>query len=498
MHRTVALGALAAALLCSCGSEERRSAPYIGPALYTNVLSNQDTSGRPQNETTIAIHPEDRGNLVGGWNDYRAFDGVHLGFGSTRDGGVTWTDGLVPEPENREQGDPAVAVSADGEFYMAMISFNRFNNEGGIYVARSDDGGRSFQRAVRVQADPDIFEDKEYIAVDRSTSRRRGQVYVTWTDFDDRRFHTEIRVASSTDRGQSWTASTSVSGPVSYSRGFVQGSVPAVGLDGALYVAWFDERGDFSALGRKGWLEGHGPPLEEQLALRRALGAGSSLLAQLVPGLELVPNRVPQARRLRSAQAARILVARSTDGGRTFGPPTAVATVGPLPFDLPYRTNSFPALAVASFGPHFLRAELIAVTYASGNGRDSDVFVATSTDRGRTFSAPVRVSDDTNGATQFFPWLAVDETGAIHVIWYDRRDDPRGAGVDLYYAKSLDAGRSFTANRRVTPGSFDPFTDFGGQFIGDYNGIAAAGGVGYALWTDTRRGGQDVFYAPLE
>jgi BNR repeat protein len=508
MARNSIPGALAAALLCSCGGGDEASR-YVGPAFFTNVVANQDASGLPQNETSIAINPEDRGNLVGGWNDYRDGVSVHVGFGSTRDGGATWTDGLVPEPEHAAQGDPAVAASADGDFYMALISFERFGNAGGIYVSRSEDGGRTFQRAVRVQADAQIFEDKEYIAVDRSTSSRRGTVYVSWTDFDDLRFRTEIMVSSSSDRGTTWSAPVSVSGPMSYSRGFVQGSVPAVGENGVLYVAWYEERGDFAPLGRDGWPEHEGPPHPQQVAWRRVLGVGQGLLPPLVrknvPGLDVVPNRMPGARRLAAAEGARILVARSTDGGRSFGTPEVAATVEFLPSNLPFRINGFPSLSVVSNGLHFLHSERIYVAYAtgvrasdSGPIRDSDVFVVSSKDGARSFGAPVRVDDDASGAVQVFPWVAADETGAVHLVWYDRRDDPRGQGVSLYYSKSVDAGSTFSANRRVSPGPFSPFTDFDGEFIGDYNGVAAAGGVAYALWTDTRRGGEDIFYAPLQ
>ena len=501
MQRSLGSGVLSALLLCSCGSDTGQRSAYVGPAFYTNVTANQDATNQPQNETTIAVNPTDRGNIVGGWNDYRVGT-VHVGFASTSDGGATWTDGLVPESEHREQGDPAVAASADGDFYMAMISFERISNAGGVYVARSDNGGRTFLPAVRVQADPLIFEDKEYIAVDRSTSARRGTVYVTWTDFDDRRGHTEIRISRSTDRGQTWSTAGSVSGTVPYNDGYVQGSVPGVGLDGAVYVAWFDLRGDFAPEAVNGWREDHGPPLPQDPAWRRLVSLGGAILPQVVrnsiPGLDMVPNRVPNGLRLQAVEQSRLYVARSSDGGQTFGPPVVAAQAGPLPASLPFRTNGFPALSVVTQGPHFLHDERLYVTYASGDGRDSDIFAVASGDQGRSFSPPVRVSDDTSGSPQVFPWIAADETGAVHVVWYNRRDDPRGSGLSLYYAKSVDGGRSFSANRRVNPAPFSPFTDFNGEFIGDYNGIAAAGGVGYALWTDTRRGGQDVVYAPLQ
>jgi hypothetical protein len=482
MKITLCAAAAIGLLLAACG-EDREPEP-LGPGLFQNVQVNQDSSGRPQNETTIAVSPRDRRNVVGGWNDYRAGE-THVGYGVSFDGGATWADGLVPEPDWPVQGDPAVAASADGAFYMAMISFERTSNRGGIYVSRSQDGGRTFQRAVRVQADPEVFEDKEYIAVDTSGSPHRGNVYVSWTNFDDRRLLTEIVLSRSTDGGQSWSAAQPISGPRSYFNGFVQGSVPAVAADGALYVAWYEAVGGFA------------PQLIRGLAMRAgAIAEPFAGRGILPPLLGVLPQPV-KTRAMGGARSVSIRLARSADGGRTFGPPVDAAPVRDTE-PLRFRTNSFPSIAVPPRGRWLGSSGQVHVAFASATGQDGgDIFVASSFDSGTTFRAPVRVNDDAPGAMQIFPWLAQDETGRLHAVWYDRRGDPHGRLLDLYYSASGDGGLTWSPNRRVTPAGFDPDTDFGGGFIGDYNGVAAAGGIAYALWTDTRSGGQDIFFAPL-
>ena len=78
----------------------------------------------------------------------------------------------------------------------------------------------------------------------------------------------------------------------------------------------------------------------------------------------------------------------------------------------------------------------------------------------------------TDGADQFFQWLAVDpSTGAVNVIFYDRRQDPENRKTLVTLARSSDQGQSFTNYRW----SLSPFSGYG-EFIGDYIGVTALDG----------------------
>jgi hypothetical protein len=110
----------------------------------------------------------------------------------------------------------------------------------------------------------------------------------------------------------------------------------------------------------------------------------------------------------------------------------------------------------------------------------------------------VRVNDDAAGNLQFFPWVAIDAAGDVHVVWYDRRHDD--VDLDVYYARSSDGGASFASNVRLTAASFTPVLPTEGgaaAFIGDYNGIAAGGGRVFPFYQDSRRGGQDVWISTI-
>jgi hypothetical protein len=124
---------------------------------------------------------------------------------------------------------------------------------------------------------------------------------------------------------------------------------------------------------------------------------------------------------------------------------------------------------------------------------DTDVWIMKSNDGGATWSAPVRVNDDAGKAHQFFNWMAVDPvTGYVYVVFYDRRG-LEGNATHVYVACSKDGGATFE-NRRV---SETPFTPEAGIFFGDYNNIAAHGGMVRPIWTRFENGKLSVWTALL-
>ena len=83
-------------------------------------------------------------------------------------------------------------------------------------------------------------------------------------------------------------------------------------------------------------------------------------------------------------------------------------------------------------------------------GSMRDIAFARSTDGGRRFDAPVRVSEDKwelNGCPEDGPTLAVDPTGTIHIAWATlvNEGEPQKA---LFYATSKD-GKTFSPRVRL-------------------------------------------------
>jgi hypothetical protein len=113
--------------------------------------------------------------------------------------------------------------------------------------------------------------------------------------------------------------------------------------------------------------------------------------------------------------------------------------------------------------------------YSNG---DVDIFVSSSGDYGKSWSAPVRVNTDPihNGRDQFFQWMAIDpQSGAVNLIFYDRRTDNKETTVTL--ARSTDGGKTFQ-NYIWDPEAFDAE----GDFLGDYLAISAFGNKVFGAW----------------
>lgn len=216
------------------------------------------------------------------------------------------------------------------------------------------------------------------------------------------------------------------------------------------------------------------------------------------------PNGEVYAAWLNLVEPFKIMMNKSTDGGKTFGRDRTVARIIPTPGgflddDKPYRVVSLPTIGVDQTCGRY--SGNLYVAWTDMRYGDGDILFTRSTDDGKTWSEPIRVNDDRirNGKHQFFPSLTVDPTGDVNVVFYDRRNDPKNILVNVYNARSTNGGRSFEPNIRVTDQSFNPTIDLvGGFYIGDYIGITVTAFRTHPVWTDTRTGNQDIFTAAVK
>lgn len=405
-------------------------------------------------EVSVGINPADPENVVivslarGPAGGPRVTDYAY----ASSDGGLSWVTVPQPNPEGRTQGDDAVTFDAAGRAYHSYISFEGIRVArpekawSGIFVGRSDDGGRSWREPVPVVDHINTvqpFEDKPWIVTDNLPgSPNQGSVYVAWTRFDvygsaDPNDSTQIFFSRSTDRGRSFSVPIRISdsgGDALDSDNTVEGAVPAVGPGGEVYVAWAGPEG--------------------------------------------------------------IVFDRSLDGGWTFGMDRVIAQ-NPEGWDLPVpglsRHNGMPVTGTdVSSGPFH---GSLYVNWIDARNGDADVFVIASRDGGETWEEPVRVNDDPvgNGRPQLFTWMAVDPAdGSLNVVFLDRRygeGDVQGVTV----ARSTDGGRSFQ-NIRIDQ---DPFDCPESLFYGDYLGIAALGGRVVAAWPHCMGGDRLAISAAL-
>jgi hypothetical protein len=391
--------------------------------------------GNP-NEVTIAIDPTDPLHLAAASN----LDFVY----ESLDGGSTWRQQRLGGGGLGVWGDPSLAFDSRGRLFFAHLS----NPHEGywidrIVVQRSLDGGRSFEAGVGIGLDPPRHQDKSWIAADLTGSRYHDSLYVLWTEFDrygsaDPGDRSRVRFARSTDEGRTWSAPLTVSdaeGDALDGDGTVEGAVPTVGPSGEIYTAW------------------SGP-----------LG---------------------------------IMLDRSTDGGVSFGRDVLVSEQpGGWAFAVPglRRANGLPVTLCDTSDSRYRGRIYVVWSDQRAGVHDTDVFVSHSSDAGATWSLAVRVNDDSRGRHQFLHWAALDRsTGHLYVVFYDRRATT-GNATEVFVARSTDGAQSF-ANGRISDA---PFTAEPDRFLGDYIGIAAAGGHVHAIWTRMDSGRTSVWTARVE
>jgi len=423
----------------------------------------------PQNEESVASSLDDPMVAVAGANDYVSGGSVLM---RTTDGGRHWESTRIvpvfrPTADICNGGDPALAYSRrEHAFYFAQLCFFRADTPSEVQVYKSLDNGRTWTPGRRAaiaatnydsstgEVDPNVFNDKEYIAVDNiPTSPHYGRVYVTYT-----KFHIDESGASDTC-------------PIKLS---YSDAIPNTDPSLATWQHRDVVPDDF----------GSG-------------GLGKSANQFSVPVVE-PDGTLDIAYVLEECNTARdhgLRFQQSTDGGNTFMENAKHVNKQDTWVDNPDTSDLIPntkfrapntvALAVS---PTTGTLAYVYTNYKRGAG-NGDIEVSLSHNHGATWSFPVKVSVHSGGHlarnNQFFPWIAVDEAGTFHAIWLDRRTDPNNHDITTFEATSTDDGNTWT-NRKIGAKLWNPDEAFftSGAFIGDYSGLAANTTAIYAAWTD--------------
>ncbi len=179
-------------------------------------------------------------------------------------------------------------------------------------------------------------------------------------------------------------------------------------------------------------------------------------------------------------------------GGSGFGQQILVSTTNVGGFDyIPAQAQrSIDAeanLAWDRSGGAFNGRVYLAYTDEIGSeSNNTDIFVRRSTDNGATWSAPVRVNDDSGTTSQFFPEIALDQTtGNLALTWYDARNDSSGNNdAQFYGAVSTDGGATFSANVQIGTGFSNSAASSDPNNFGDYTSLDFFNGVFYSAWAD--------------
>ena len=444
-----------------------------------------------QNETSVAVNPVAGNFLISGANDeqrqppcgpgpVRGPDAVPSdcsffpnvgtsGVYTSSDGGTTWTNrGLLDDQQTWKDsrlvsdGDPVIMYgpkpAAGGGFtydsgaraYYATLASYKDNvgpypaNKAPEFLAISfsDDNGLTWSSPVIATPNhPVNFNDKEWLAVDDNpASRYFGRLYMSWTQFRSNTStgngNEPVKAVFSADGGQTFSAPRQLSPAGNNGTGNGrQGSYVVTGPDGGVYVAF------------------------EQ---------GSSQV-----------------------------VAISRDGGVSYARPTTIGPVVDINDPIPganFRTNSFPTIAA---DPRNGSSTL----YASWATRTTDggrIVVSTSTDKGRTWSAPATISTAAEGYA-FYQGMDVAANGRVDLGYQALKAvNPAtygtgNAAINSYYvSRSAGPAGVWSPATKVSSVSTDPAVsaqnNLARQFMGDYNQLVSTNDRAWFIYTDTRNG----------
>ncbi|HEX2028142.1 MAG TPA: sialidase family protein [Nitriliruptorales bacterium] len=402
---------------------------------------------------------------------------VRSGFGCnvhiSSDGGRSWFRGgdLHQEPWTECSRKPingpyaTLAFDQEGVLYVAFYASDPAHAQDEmlpihIFLARSEDGGRTFETNFVFQAPEPVTEDRglhnndrPMVAVDQSDP---SNVYVSWMGRggEDDEKPTKALVAASHDGGRSFGDPVDVSDE----RGAYQAR-PAVTPDGTLHVIF---------------------PI----------------------GLGAIPEGTDPFRVART-----VYHRRSTDGGETWSDPVEVdegnaGFFGGRKFVLAADQDEGTLYAVwyANHDPLFEPAE-----------EDVDIFLRRSTDGGETWSDRMVLNDeadDERHINHYDPGISIAPNGRVDVAWYDFRNSPyperfpdgftapfnHDGYQDVYYTWSDDGGQTWAPNVRISDRIINREIGVWSNNVHSHMSVGIAStdeGVHFA-WQDTRNGDDDL------
>ena len=313
-----------------------------------------------------------------------------------------------------------------------------------VFAAMSRDGGRTFGPPTRVNAVSGQVNGggEQPPRVVLVPSPAGPKVVVVWTAKTSA--GTRLVRAESVDGGRTFGATATV--PGSEAAGNRGWESTAVTPEGRVLALWLDHRK----------LAGAAPAMVHQHGAQP--GEAAPMPAPATPAAGPV-ERAEQSQ-LFFGSVDGVLPARALTGGVCYCCKTALVTAGQMVYGA-WR-HVYP-------------------------GNERDIAVAASTDGGRTFGAPVRVSHDRwhiDGCPENGPALAVDRSGALHVMWPTLVKEKGTEVLALFHAISTD-GRGFTPRVRLPAEG----STYHVQLVVDRDGALVA------AWDETSPQGRRVIVA---
>jgi len=407
-------------------------------------ISGAQTS--PRSESDIRVNYLNPLKIIGASNNISSSGRQAMFFSSN--GGVSWGQTLLPlVTGDAFMSDPTVDWTSDGTAWSTTIGINSAGTVLTMRSYKSTDGGATWTFDATFSGGL-TNNDKQMMWVDHSaTSPFKDNIYVIWHP------GAPAYVARRTGPGGSWQTPVRVSG--AETTGTAIGSDIKTNSSGDVF-GFFPDTG-----------------------------------------------------------SRRYNVVKSTNGGVSFGAPVRIAT-GFGSFEIGIPADASRKLLIYMIGGAYRTGTKNNVyaswtdlsgdtgcTSGTGPGTNaastckSRIFFSRSTDGGSTWSAAVKINNQSGLNDQFNPWMVVDETdGKVALMYYDTVGDSTRKATNVYYQSSTDDGVTWSTPFKVTTASTNETTagaDSGNQY-GDYNSLSGIAGTFFPSWTDRRGGASEEIW----
>ena len=321
-----------------------------------------------QYEPYLAVDPADPSRLAAAWIQD---GGLSVVSAFSRDGGLTWKRVLVPGVSRCTGGNTGGAVNPwssfgpDRALYAVSLGadvepgFPLTNAQSQVVVNRSADAGATWSPAVAIQPQDGAFHDKPTITADPSAP---GKAYAVWAKRSGPGGASGVTLfARTADGGRSWSTPLPIydPGPLPYPQ-WAHGDVITALPDGTLLDV-------FGLMNDTPFISSTGSVPDSVMAMRSGDG-GQTWSAPIKiadvpsrfaddgdsPATRLVTRPIPAVASDRrgtiyvawhenpSPTSGRILLSRSSDGGRNWSAPETVVA--------PQAQAFLPALAISRAG----------------------------------------------------------------------------------------------------------------------------------------------------
>lgn len=432
---------LLALALLTTGAPAANAETALGPPLQK---ISQDPYTQPPGQHRTEVEPDSfsfGSTIVMAAQVGRIFDGgaTNIGFSTSTDGGLTWTQGFLPGitvvagGQYQRASDPAVAYDPEHDVWLiSSLAIDGTNPTRAVVTSRSTDGGFTWSNPITTATGVNL--DKNWIVCDTTaTSPFYGNCY---TQYDDNGLGNRLKMTTSTDGGLTW-----------------------------------------------------GPQLN---TANNATGLGGQPVVQ-PNGTVIVPTG--------NAFLTQILSYRSTNGGASWSATTLVANVQEHLVAGNLRTPVLPSAEIDGAGRVYLTWS--DCRFRAGCTANDLVLSTSTDGLTWTAPQRIPIGPVTSGADFFIPGIGVDRstsgaTARIGLAFYFYSDASCSAStcqLSAGYISSANGGASWTRPIRLAgPMSLSWIANTSqGRMVGDYISTSWSGGTAHPVFAVARPPSGGVF-----